>query len=49
MEILITIIIVGAALFFLPYVLAAVMAVVAIFVALIVGFVALVKSFGRKR
>jgi predicted anti-sigma-YlaC factor YlaD len=48
MEFLITIIIIGAALFFLPYAIAAVAAVFAIFVTLLVGFVALIKSFGRK-
>lgn len=49
MEFLITIITVGAAVYFLPYFFAAVMAVVAVFVGLIAGFVTLVKSFGRKR
>jgi hypothetical protein len=48
MEVLITIIIIGAAIFFFPYVLAAGMALIAIFVALIAGLVAVVKSFGRK-
>jgi hypothetical protein len=48
MEFLIGLLIFGAVIYLLPYIIAGVLAVVAVFVGIIALFVAFVKSFGRK-
>jgi hypothetical protein len=47
MEFLIGLLIFGAVIYLLPYILAGIMMLAGIFIAIIVGFVALIKSFGR--
>jgi hypothetical protein len=48
MEFLIGLLIFGAVIYLLPYILAGFMLLVGLFVAFIMAFVALIKSFGRK-
>jgi predicted anti-sigma-YlaC factor YlaD len=48
MEFLIGLLIFGAVIFLLPYIIGGVLAIVGVFIAVLAGFVALIKSFGRK-
>ena len=48
MEFLVVLVLIGLVFYLLPYILGAFMLAVGFFIAIVAGFVALIKSFGRK-